>query len=384
MAARRAWVEVPEPVGGEHIKIENNSSMSLCDVPPTRGSVSLSTQPCLRVQYELHQYMVCDAHGGGAEHWRYARRSTGLGLTVFLCPGKTRVARLEVCKRTRILESIAGARLARDVSVLANQDWLAFSVAEDGGVHKFQVRLYDSTDRSNLLNLLRKHGIDVDLCGPANIFSQETLVEPTVTKPQAISVAHSECQSTVSRASRAGRLRVREPSVTRDLKANRTVQFAIDTYSSADVDRRLRATQRQVVWTHLGVQSGLRVSVVPADRSRNPVVQIQSKVRTLEEFVPSPQFLRVQRQGAVVALQYRTYGDTIRCVQFELDETDAERFCCCLEFFNVHRAGREASAGNDSTREFSSGFGTRYFSDVASTMSRGSRFWERRRRILGL
>lgn len=367
-------------------------------MPPPKKSINTNFKKNVRklvnngllYHYDLLQYMFCTERNESSDnkfassHWKYTGNSVGLILEIRFNETNKRVEKLGVYKRDKILEELTTPRRVEGFRVMYSQDWILFSWPIGKTTRKFQIRFNDLEERAEVVEHFRQQCIcisevEIPLVENSGEFlSQSTLVESQHEKGSSF----GDTSSVMSFNSQQG---VISRSVQRRINENKPFSFEVQTYSYCDEDRRLRATQRQTVWIHVGIRSGLCLVVVPKDRNNNPIIHLQSRTKTLESFVPAPSFLKVYMTDTLVLMKYKSgSSDLIRCIQVELNAKDVNKLCQCLAAYGVFQASVAVDDEGETTRSCSTGFDTRYFSDTASTMSRSSRFFERRRKVLGL
>lgn len=367
--------------------------------------------------------------------WQHVQQMNGMYIVLQISL-MNKVVRIQLFQNTDILEdldvSISG------LSIVSAANCIAFKWPILRGTTRFQVVIRDIKAALDIVTRLEEQDIvikrksmeDCQTESGHNIMSQETLVESQESnnklvkndaelvaefrrkqlrqvqryqRSQKIGIGIS-ADSTIGSASvcTLGNTTMGTSSilsylngsktslVCRKLKARKPFSFSVLVYSYANINRRTRATQREVTWNHVNLVSGIYLTIIPSDHNGNPIILLNQGENTLETFIPCPTMLQVYVEGNVVALKSKLCGgnsdNSMRCVQLNLVEKDMSVFNECMSFYNIFIMNPNDSYGE--TTKSTSGFGTRYFSDTASmamsTTSRDTRYWERRRATLGL
>lgn len=161
----------------------------------------------------------------------------------------------------------------------------------------------------------------------------------------------------------------------------------VQKYSFGDINHRSR--EQKLIWRHLGLVSGLCLSLVPSDHNANPIVLLTRGTEQIDAFVPHPGYLRAKCVSGTLHLErFNTdHHSTKRLVQLQMKDANVIAASQWLREWLVNVEGVMPSfPATDTTCDMSimaslSSRGTPIRGDLLSddsTLSRETRFWLRR------
>lgn len=206
----------------------------------------------------------------------------------------------------------------------------------------------------------------------------------------------ADCQSTHSAKTGRRIIYPDQPIKSLDIPAlirnNVPLNLKVEKYSFGSINP--RSIQQKLVWRHLGLVSGLCLSLVPHDHNENPIVLLTRGTELIESFVPHPGYLKATHIDGVLFLErFNTDHHTTKSfVQLQMKDANVVASCQWLKEWMVKVDGDTSCfPATDTTYDIgvrtdlsSKDLSSKscLFSDC-STMSRETRFWMRRDKKLG-